>query len=946
MKVVSILALLLVIHADVSSNRIKAATQEADVVVYGATPSGLAAAVAIARRAPERRVTIVTAYSRVGGMMTNGLNHPDFRTFEARTGLYRELNGRIESYYRARHGDDSPQVSDSLLGTHSGPEVVYTVLRHLLKDLPSIEVLTQHRVDSVERNGRRITAATFDSSESTVTLSADYFVDATYEGDLMAAAGVEYRVGREARSEYGESLAPLKSDNQLQGYNFRLTMTNRTENRAPVPKPVGYRREDYLPLLRLLSDGTIRRVFSDPYSNLTGGIYKRQTPKLPNGKRDINDVSHSPVRLSLPNRNRDWPEGDADTRKRIFQEHVRHNVGMLYFLQHDQAIPEPIQDDALQWGLCKDEFTDNGHLPEQLYVREARRMVGRYVFTQRDTERMPGTNHARAVFQPDAVAIGDYGPNCHGTFHDGPMIGGKHTGEFYQRAAPYQIAYGTLLPKTIDNLAVPVACSATHVGFCALRLEPIWMSLGQAAGEAITLAIEANSSLAEVAPEAIRERLHETHTSTIYTSDVPEESAEFQAVQWWGSEGGFVAIDSETASHEFKYGTRGKQRIGQYHEAFPRHRVELDKPLSDEVRRDWVALAKQACNRSDWQSNLRTRGDFILAAFENRVRKNKAKGPDRRPRLAILTDIGGDPDDQQSLIRLMVYSNEFELEALVASASGTPGELKEATTRPDLILEIIDAYGKVLPNLQKHANGWPTAAELRRRVKSGNPNRGLKFIGEEQDTEGSRALIRRVDAGSSERPLNLAIWGGQTDLAQALFRVKEQRGPEGLAAFASKLRVYDIADQDGIAAWMQGQFPGLHYILNKAPDGLDKRRAIFRGMYLTGDESLTSRAWIEKNVRSKGTLGALYPTKTWTAPNNHSCLKEGDTPSWFFFLPLGGNDPDDPTKAGWGGKFRKTKDGWYRDIDISDDFDPRITVSKYRPAFQADFAKRMRWCVE
>lgn len=917
-----------------------------DVVIYGATPAGIATAIPIARRTPERRIALVTPYRRIGGMMTNGLNHPDFRTFEARTGLYRELNRRVESHFRRNHGDDSPQVADSLLGTHASSEVVHTVFQQMLAELPSITVYTNHRLSSVERDDRRVSAVTFSGPDSTVGLAARYFIDATYEGDLMAAAEIEYRVGREARSEYGESLAPPEADNQLQGYNFRLTMTDRDENRAAVPKPAGYRREDYLPLLALLSNGTIKRVYGDPYRNLPGGIYKRQTPKLPDAKRDINDVSHSPVRLSLPNLNRDWPEGDADTRKRIFEEHVRHNVGMLYFLQHDQAVPVRIQKDALQWGLCKDEFTDNDHLPEQLYVREARRMVGRYVFTQRDTERTPGTSDARAVFHADAIAMGDYGPNCHGTFHEGPVIGGKHTGEFYQRAAPYQIPYGTLLPKTIDNLAVPVACSASHVGFCALRLEPIWMSLGQAAGEAITLAIEADAPLADVTPRSIRARLHETQTATIYTSDVPEESGEFRAVQWWGSEGAFIAIDRQRGSDEFKYGTRGNQRVGQYHEAFPLHGVELDKPLADELRTAWVDLAKRACHGFGWQSNIRTRGDFILAAFQNRVRKDEVKRQDRRPRLAILTDIGGDPDDQQSMIRLMVYSNEFELEALIASASGTPGELKEATTRPDLILEIINAYGRVLPNLQRHADGWPTAAELRSRVSSGNPNRGLKFIGEGHDTDGSRELIRLVDAGASERPLNLAIWGGQTDLAQALFRVKEQRGLKGLGVFVSKLRVYDIADQDGIAEWMRREFPGLNYILNKAPVGIDKRRAVFRGMYLTGDESLTSRAWIEESVRSKGPLGALYPTKTWTAPNNHSCLKEGDTPSWFFFLPLGGNDPNDPTKPGWGGRFRKTRDGWYRDAAISKDFDPRTTVSKFRPAFQADFAKRMRWCVE
>jgi hypothetical protein len=316
-----------------------------------------------------------------------------------------------------------------------------------------------------------------------------------------------------------------------------------------------------------------------------------------------------------------------------------------------------------------------------------------------------------------------------------------------------------------------------------------------------------------------------------------------------------------------------------------------------------------------------------------------------RPRLAVLTDIGGDPDDQQSLIRLLVYANEFEIEALIASASGTPGELNQAVTRPDLIREIIGGYERVLPNLQPHAAGWPEAEQLRQRVKSGNPQRGRKFIGAGHDTEGSRFLIERMDAGTPQRPLHIAIWGGQSDLAQALWRVKHERGADGWASFVKKFRVYDIADQDGIADWMRGEFPGLFYILNQAPAGRDRREAVFRGMYLTGDESLTSREWIEQHVRGTGPLGALYPTQTWTAPNRHGCLKEGDTPSWFFFLPVGGNDPDDPSQPGWGGRFQRAPDGWWRDPPATDGFDPRTTVSRWRSAFQADFARRMSWCL-
>jgi hypothetical protein len=316
-----------------------------------------------------------------------------------------------------------------------------------------------------------------------------------------------------------------------------------------------------------------------------------------------------------------------------------------------------------------------------------------------------------------------------------------------------------------------------------------------------------------------------------------------------------------------------------------------------------------------------------------------------RPRLMVLTDIGGDPDDQQSLIRLMVYANEFDIEGLVASAAGTPGELKVAVTKPELIGEIVNAYGQVRPNLARQATAWPEAAELLTKIKSGNPQRGREAIGEGHDTEGSRWIVARVDAGAAARPLNIAIWGGQTDFAQALWRVKRDRGAAGLAAFAARVRVYDIGDQDKIAGWIHDEFPGLFYILPSVRPPDDRRRATYRGMYLGGDEALTSGAWIERHVRSQGPLGALYPTKTWTAPNPHACLKEGDTPSWFFFLPRGGNDPADPAKPGWGGQFRKADDGWWRDLPFTASFDPRSTVSRWRAEYQADFARRMAWCV-
>ncbi len=328
---------------------------------------------------------------------------------------------------------------------------------------------------------------------------------------------------------------------------------------------------------------------------------------------------------------------------------------------------------------------------------------------------------------------------------------------------------------------------------------------------------------------------------------------------------------------------------------------------------------------------------MLLICFES-----ASVGEDDRPRLFVLTDIGGDPDDQQSLIRLMVYCNEFQVEGLVASASGTPGELKVATTKPELIREIVSAYGNVRENLARHAKGWPETKSILGVIRSGNPQRGLEHIGKGHDTEGSTFLIERIDTGSIDQPLNITIWGGQTDLAQALWRVRQDRGADGLAEFVKRFRVYDIADQDGIADWMLSEFPGMYYILSRAKKGTDKRNASFRGMYLTGDEALTSRQWIDANVHSTGPLGALYPTKTWTSPNPHGCMKEGDTPSWFFFLPQGHNDPADPAKPGWGGQFVRAADGWYRDDQAK--MDHRETVSRWRSEFQKDFAQRMSWC--
>ena len=319
-----------------------------------------------------------------------------------------------------------------------------------------------------------------------------------------------------------------------------------------------------------------------------------------------------------------------------------------------------------------------------------------------------------------------------------------------------------------------------------------------------------------------------------------------------------------------------------------------------------------------------------------------------RPRLLVLTDVGGDPDDQQSLVRLLLYANEFELEGVVATASGTPGELKQAVTKPELIRELVEAYAQVRPNLTNHAAGYPLPDQLLTRIKSGNPQRGRRAIGEGQDTEGSRFIVE-VASRLDRRPLNVAIWGGQTDFAQACWAVRKEWGTDRLKKFLAGIRIYDINDQDEIADWMFTEFAPPFYVLAHRYPGHDKREGAYRGLYLGGDEALVSRDWMETHIRQgHGPLGALYPPRTWTEPNPHAAIKEGDTPSWFYFLPHGLNDPNFPNWGGWGGRFEQATNGIWRDAqdNIAGITDARSTVSRWRKAFQNDFAARMDWCVK
>ena len=333
---------------------------------------------------------------------------------------------------------------------------------------------------------------------------------------------------------------------------------------------------------------------------------------------------------------------------------------------------------------------------------------------------------------------------------------------------------------------------------------------------------------------------------------------------------------------------------------------------------------------------------------ESRIERNEPK-----PRLLVLTDISSlaagvaEPDDGQSLIRLMLYANEFDIEGLIATSNLGHGQ----TTRPDLIRQVVDAYGKVYANLRQHDPRYPPAEALRGCIKAGQAVAGLRepvetSIGEGKDTEASEWIVRALDRPDS-RPVWVIIWGGSTDLAQVLWRVRKTRTPEELNRFVSRLRVHAIGDQDSTGPWIREQFPGLFIIT--------QRRA-YRGMYRGGDPSLASPEWVETHIHGHGALGDLYPNyrggDIWSSTLGQvRGIKEGDTPSFLALVPNGLSDPVHASLGSWGGRFQgegnQLTDVPDHDIDTGKDPDPRMSsVYRWRPAFQADFAARLDWCVK
>ncbi|KAB8270389.1 hypothetical protein BDV30DRAFT_166632 [Aspergillus minisclerotigenes] len=316
-----------------------------------------------------------------------------------------------------------------------------------------------------------------------------------------------------------------------------------------------------------------------------------------------------------------------------------------------------------------------------------------------------------------------------------------------------------------------------------------------------------------------------------------------------------------------------------------------------------------------------------------------------KPRVLVLSDIDNEPDDAQSLVRLMVYSNELRLEGLVATTSIWLND----TTRPDLMHDIVNAYELSVPYLRHHASGWPKASDIHSLIASGLPVYGMDGIGEGKDSSGSTLLINAVD--KSEEPLWVLVWGGASVLAQALWHVNATRSPADIDRFVAKLRVYSISDQDNTGTWMRRNWPSLFYI---ASVHHFNRYAVAGWGGISGDnyyhfpnnanKEVISSAWVQQNIQSVGPLGAKYPDADF--------ILEGDTPSLLHIIPNGLSDPEHPEWGSWGGRYGPVTfgEGHFADsVDtIVDDsgrtmMGSHVTIWRWREAFQQDFAARMKW---
>jgi len=509
-----------------------------DVVVYGGTSAAVTAAVEAARLG--KSVVVVCPDKHLGGLSSGGLGWTDTGRKEVIGGLAREFYHRVWLHYQkpeawkwqkpeeyGNRGQGTPAIDgDRRTMWIFEPHVAEQVFDELVAEhkIPVVRNQWLDRRAGVEKDGTRITAITTLSNN---TYRGRMFIDATYEGDLMAAAGVSYHVGREANSAYDEEfngvqkdvrhhkhyfaqpispyvvpddpssgLVPRVSaeppgengqgDHRLQAYCYRMCLTDLPENRVPFAEPEGYNANQYELLARVLAAGW-REVFGkfDP---------------IPNHKTDTNN--HGPFSTDNIGMNYDYPEASYERRREILREHERYQRGLMYFLANDPKVPEDVRGQMSRWGLAADEFADTGNWPHQIYVREARRLKGVYVMTEHDCL---GTRQT-----PHSVGMGSYTLDSHNVQRYVTAEGTvQNEGDVGVKTPPYKISYGSLVPvrQQCTNLLVPVCLSSSHIAFGSVRMEPVFMILGQSAAAAAALAIDDDVAVQDVPYPRLRRRL-------------------------------------------------------------------------------------------------------------------------------------------------------------------------------------------------------------------------------------------------------------------------------------------------------------------------------------------------------------------------------------------------------------------------------------------------------
>lgn len=561
---------------------LSASSQAYDVVVVGATPGGISAAISAARMGHS--VALVEYRNHVGGLSASGLGKSDITKADAIGGLWDEFVGRVYKHYLDTYGAESDHVAKCRKGYYYEPSVAEKTFLEMLSEQRAITLMTGHRLDEVVRRDRSVTAVRVTQRDrgKTHELRAKVFIDATYEGDLSAYAGAQYRLGRESRAEFNEPHAGViymdhttrallpgttgEGDDRLVAYTYRLCLTSDPAKRVLPGEPNGYDRTRYLNYLLDLKLG-----------RLDSAVKALSIAEIPNQKYDAN-MKPWPLGFPFAEENTEYVEADWEKREAI-EAHLRElTLGLLYFLQNDPDVPEKDRELARTYGLPSDEFADNGHFPWALYVREARRIAGEYTLSERDltfaAESFRAPVHADAIsageFPIDSFPTRKYQPG-HETALEGYIL------MLDRYTQPYQIPYRVMIPKDVDGLIVPVACSTTHIAFSSVRLEPTWMSLGQAAGVAAHLAIEGKMKLRDVPIGTLQRILVEQGQVLTYFDDLPKDHPAFKACQLLGTKGFFSTYSADIDSP-----LTAKDAYRALHALWP----------------EWIAGSKQKTNES------------------------------------------------------------------------------------------------------------------------------------------------------------------------------------------------------------------------------------------------------------------------------------------------------------------------------------------------------------